>query len=167
MNIYLIVIGILLIFIGINISKFKPISHFTPVNIPDLHSKERNTVKPFKSTSIPVHSEPNIYLQDTRKNYSTLPPVNPIAKQSIIKDNIQVSPDLYINQTYDSKYTLVNSPPPESANELYYSGGTNQLIQIPLQYNNPYEPEQLRSQDILITPYNRIKYSSGGNCSDP
>ena len=33
----------------------------------------------------------------------------------------------------------------------------NTLVSIPLQYNNP-NKESLRSQQILITPYNCIRY---------
>jgi hypothetical protein len=83
-----------------------------------------------------------------------------MVKGTVIKKQIPASPDLYFTQTYDTHNTLINSPPLESTNELYYSGGLNQLIQIPLQYNSPSDFEQLRSQDILITPYNRIKYST-------
>ncbi len=48
---------------------------------------------------------------------------------------------------------LPASYPPELSNDL-----SKNLINIPLQYNDPTR-EQLRSQPILITPYNRIKYS--------
>jgi hypothetical protein len=69
--------------------------------------------------------------------------------------------DLYYPNNYDSNYYTIGSSSTdlENTNQLYYSGGTTEMIKIPLQYNVPYEPEQLRSQDILITPYNRIKYS--------
>jgi hypothetical protein len=32
------------------------------------------------------------------------------------------------------------------------------MIEIPLQMNYPNDNEQLRSQKILVTPYNKIKY---------
>ena len=163
MNIYLIIIAILLIFIGINMSK---ISKFIPVNTPGGIQKDTSTVEASNSNNVPIHEEPNVYLLDTRIEYPTSPPVNPNVKKSILKKRIQASPDLYFNQTYDSKNALVDSPPVESTNELYYSGGTNQLIQIPLQYNDLHNQEQLRSQNILITPYNRIKYSMEASCQE-
>jgi hypothetical protein len=42
-------------------------------------------------------------------------------------------------------------------NQLLYSGGMNNLIKIPLQ---TIDSSMLRTQDVLITPYNRIKYSN-------
>ena len=69
---------------------------------------------------------------DTRYMYPLLAPVNPIVREATI------------------------GPKEE------YSGGYAELLKIPLQMNDPNNSEQLRSQNILITPYNRIKYSS--NC---
>jgi hypothetical protein len=80
---------------------------------------------------------------DSRYKYPLLPPVNTNVMNSVIKNDIPFS-----------------NPDSGPGNQLVYSGGTNQLIQIPLQYNDPFQPEQLRSQNILITPYNRIKYST-------
>jgi hypothetical protein len=92
--------------------------------------------------------------------YPTLPPVNPMALQRIIKTDIPANPDLYTSQTYESSDYILDTPPTEGTNELLYSGGNTELIRIPLQYNYPYN-EQLRSQPVLITPYNKVKY---GNC---
>ena len=162
MNIYLIIIGILIIVLGSMSSAcftnmFK--SKFTPLNlnqgsenIPRVPEAYGTLPKPF--------SEIDTHNFDTRYRYPYNPPVNPMATRSVIKNEIPASPDLYFTQTYDSRNTLIDSPPVGSSNELYYSGGLNKLIQIPLQYNSPSEFEQLRSQDVLITPYNRIKYSS-------
>ena len=157
MNLYLIIIGILLVMLGTK-NCFTSVSKFTPMNIPDLNQKSM-TPSPFNVLPAAKY-EPNVYLLDSRYQYPYNPPVNPVTRETVIKKNIKASPDLYFTQTYDSQNTLIDSPPQESTNELYYSGGLNQMIQIPLQFNNPYEPEQLRSQDILITPYNRIKYST-------
>jgi len=71
---------------------------------------------------------------DTRYSFRFSQPVNPIVGNSTIGDKSE------------------------------YSGGYAELLNIPLQMNNPNESEPLRSQKVLITPYNRIKYSSNGNC---
>ena len=162
MNIYIVIIGILIIILGsISSSCFKNLfkSRFTPVNFPDI--KYTGDLVPTAVGVLPKPTlEQDTHFMDSRYQYRYNPPVNPnVARGSVIKRVIPASPDLYFTQTYDTHNTLIDSPPVESTNELYFSGGLNQLIQIPLQYNDPYEPEQLRSQDILITPYNRIKYS--------
>jgi hypothetical protein len=74
---------------------------------------------------------------DSRYKYPVNPPVNPNVKQTTITR-------------------------PKEGSLLNYSGGQNELLNIPLQFNVPNDNEQLRSQPILITPYNRIKYSN--NC---
>ena len=141
MNVYLIIIALLILYIGISSSCFKNISKFTPVTsgIPDITDTKQNE-------PLPLRNSPNVYNFDTRMKYNYLPPVNPNVTQSVIVDNIPASPELNFF--------------PGNDNLLNYSGGETQLIQIPLQYNDPYEPEQLRSQEILITPYNRIKYGT-------
>ena len=160
MNLYLIIIGILIMVLGsMSSACFSNIfkSKFTPLNLPS----ENNPVIPVAYGTLPkAVAEIDTHNYDTRYRYRYNPPVNPMATSSVIKKKIEASPDLYFTQTYDSHNTLIDSPPAESTNELYYSGGLNELIQIPLQYNSPSSSEQLRSQDILITPYNRIKYSS-------
>jgi hypothetical protein len=156
MNIYLIIIGILIIVLG-SMSSACFTSKFTPLNLPS--EKTQGLPEPYGTLPRPV-SEIDTHNFDTRYRYPYNPPVNPMATRSVIKNQITASPDLYLTQTYDSQHTLIDSPPAGSSNELYYSGGLNTLIQIPLQYNSPSSSEQLRSQEILITPYNRIKYSS-------
>jgi len=79
----------------------------------------------------PLHNE-------SRYRYPYSPPVHPQMEELTITD------------------ILPKSYPPEVAEGL-----SSELINIPLQYNDPTR-EQLRSQPILITPYNRIKYS--GQC---
>ena len=104
--------------------------------------------------------EENIYItEDTRMQYPLLPPVNPMIRRRVIRDTIPANPDLYTSQTYTTNDSVLDTPS-VNTNELLYSGGETQMLSIPLQFNYPYN-EQLRSQDILITPYNKIKY---GNC---
>ena len=75
-------------------------------------------------------------------------------------NSIPTNNDLYTTQNYSTNDYDLNQPINNNTNQLNYSGGSTQLIKIPLQMNEPYN-EQLRSQEILITPYNKIKY---GNC---
>jgi len=163
MNFYLIIIGILIVLLGLNVNMFKNISKFTPVNIPAAsETVQRQVPEAENQYQTEIRPQANFtepYLLDSRYQYKYQAPVNTNVKQSVIRKHISASPDLYYTQTYNAKNALVDSPPVEATNELYYSGGHGQIIQIPLQYNVPNEPEQLRSQDIFITPYNRIKYS--------
>ena len=125
MNIYLIIIGILLIYMGFS----GTISKFTAVNT-------SNNIESILSDSNDIY--------ESRKMYPYSPPVNTNVQKMIVKKTIQCSSDLYsgdINNT----------------NELNYSGGTAQMIEIPLQWNVP-TGEVLRSQKILVTDYNRNKY---------
>ena len=129
-------------------------SNFTPVDsgIPAVEELPKPIVPKF---------EQNVYeTEDTRMMYPLLPPVNPMALQRVIKSDIPANPDLYSSQTYESSDYILDTPPTANTNQLLYSGGNTELISVPLQYNYPY-PEQLRSQPVLITPYNKIKY---GNC---
>jgi hypothetical protein len=107
----------------------------------------------FKTKEINSKEQP-VYKLDTRYDYPLNPPVNPIAYKSVILNSVPVSKDLYSNEEMESTETM-------DTNQLNYSGGSTQLIKIPLQFNEPYN-EQLRTQEILITPYNKIKY--GINC---
>ena len=102
-----------------------------------------------------------IYKLDTRYQFPTVPPVNPISYKTNLLNEIPVDKDLYSNQEYVEGYILDQNNNFKT-NQLNYSGGTTQMIKIPLQMNEPFE-EQLRSQEILITPYNRVKYSTT-NC---
>ncbi len=83
--------------------------------------------------------------EDTRYKYPNNPPVNPIVKKSIIQTVVPA------NDTFGT--------PLEETNTLLYSGGLGELIKIPLQMNVP-EKEMLRSYNVLITPYNKVKYSN-------
>jgi hypothetical protein len=104
-----------------------------------------------------------VYKLDTRYDYPLNAPVNPIAYKSVVLNSVPVSKNLYSNQEIDSTGYILNENMNENqdTNQLNYSGGSTQLIKIPLQFNEPYN-EQLRTQDVLITPYNKIKY--GMNC---
>ena len=153
-NSYLIIIVSLLAFYYILMLYIKQQSKFTPVDsgIPAVEQSE---------TVIPIAEEPNTYLtEDTRMQFPLLPPVNPNARKRIIQNVIPANPDLYSSQPYSTPEHILDTPPTENTNQLVYSGGQTSMIKIPLQYNYPYS-DQLRSQDILITPYNKVKY---GNC---
>ena len=102
----------------------------------------------------------NVYQNDSRYVYQYDPPVNPITGLSKIVDTLSPSPDLYtpFNNFYDvndSEHSILDN---QGLNELNYSGGSTKLIKIPLQMNAPNEYEQLRSQNVLVTPYNKNKY---------
>ena len=86
---------------------------------------------------------------DTRYQYPFNAPVNPMVSKSTRTDVMVPSTDLYS--------PLFNNT---NLNQLTYSGGNTQLLRIPLQMNYPNSDEILRSQDILVTPYNRVKYST-------
>ena len=101
-----------------------------------------------------------VYLNDTRYNYPLTPPVNPNVYKTEVINSIPVNTDLYTSQEYSTTDYILDQPTISNTNQLNYSGGSTQLIKIPLQMNEPFD-EQLRSQEILITPYNKIKY---GNC---
>jgi hypothetical protein len=153
-NIYLAIILILMVFFCSVIFYLKnQQSHFTPVEsgIPAVSkTPEVFYVKP----------EPNVYqTEDTRMEYPNLPPVNPIARQRIISRDIPAERDLFNNQEYGTTYYMLDTPPASDTNQLISSSGPDEMIKIPLQYNEPYN-EQLRSQDILVTPYNKIKYGT-------
>ena len=108
----------------------------------------------FRNVSRFTNVEPteNVYKLDSRYQFPYNPPVNPMAMESTITNSIPASPELFYGST--------------NTNELRYSGGDSQLISIPLQYNYPNGTEMLRSQPILITPYNRVKYSPGPPTND-
>ena len=154
-NNYLMIIISLIGFYIFVIIYFKYIQtlKFTPVtsNIPDVQKAE---------TPITLLPEPNVYLtEDTRIQSPLSPPVNPIARKRIIQKNIPANRDLYNSQTYETKDYVLDTPETPNTNQLIYSGGETQLIKIPLQFNEPNQ-EQLRTQEILITPYNKVKYGT-------
>ena len=125
--------------------------------------KDKFEVVPVKK-SVSFSKESNVYQLDSRYKYPDNPPVNPITEYSQVVSKIIPSNDLYtpFNNYYeisDSEYSILDNP---TLNELNYSGGSTKLIKIPLQMNEPNHYEQLRSQNELITPYNKIKYSN--NC---
>ncbi len=100
----------------------------------------------------------DVYHLDTRFEYPTKPPVNPNVYKSLLVSSVPVSNDLYNTQDYNTPGFILDQPENnEDTNQLNYSGGSTQIIKIPLQMNEPYN-EQLRSQEVMITPYNKIKY---------
>jgi len=100
----------------------------------------------------------NVHELDSRYRYPELPPVNPMVNGSFVETSIPSSSDLYSSQTYTTPYTLLDQPD-NITNELNYSGGSTNMIKIPLQYNEPFE-EPLRTQAILVNDFNKIKYGT-------
>jgi hypothetical protein len=153
-NTYLYIILVLLAFFCAIIFFFKnQQSHFTPVEsgIPNVEMKPK---------PIYMKQEPNVYqTQDTRMEYPLLAPVNPIARRRTIQTDLPAERDLFNNQEYGTNYYMLDTPAAIDTNQLLTSGGPTQMIKIPLQFNEPYD-EQLRTQDILITPYNKVKYGT-------
>ena len=121
--------------------------------------KNRSKFGEMKSTQ-PESVEKQVYQLDTRNEYPTVPPVNPVMYNAVLINSIPVDKGLYSQQDPTSfGYNIDENQNTEATNQLEYSGGSTQLLKIPLQMNEPYN-EQLRSQDILITPYNKIKYGT-------
>jgi hypothetical protein len=131
------------------------------------YKKTNNTPKSnFNNTTKSNFSEiknedKQVYHLDTRFEYPTIPPVNPIAYKSLVVNNVPVDKGLYSNQEIGKMGYILdqNNVNVQYNNQLETSGGNMELIKIPLQFNDPYD-EQLRTQEILITPYNRIKYKN-------
>jgi len=110
----------------------------------------------------PGVQQTDVYHLDTRFNYPTVPPVNPMAYKTIIRTSVPVEHGLFSTQeNIKNGYILDQNGQNglDSTNQLDYSGGSTKLLKIPLQMNEPYN-EQLRTQEVLITPYNRIKYDT-------
>ena len=114
----------------------------------------------------PGAEQTDVYHLDTRFNYPTVPPVNPMAYKTIVRTSVPVEHGLFSTQEnikngYTESYILDQNSQNnlDSTNQLDYSGGSTKLLKIPLQMNEPYN-EQLRTQEVLITPYNRIKYDN-------
>jgi hypothetical protein len=156
-NDYLAIVAVLLAFYVVMMLYLKygyRASQFTPVDsgIPDVERPPQ---------LVPILPQRNVYeTEDTRMQYPLLPPVSPMVRGTIRKDVIPANQDLYTSQSYDTSNGILDTPPTQNTNELLYSGGDTQMISVPLQYNYPYN-EQLRSSNILVTPYNKIKF---GNC---
>ena len=95
---------------------------------------------------------------DTRYTNPLVPPVYPNAYNTDVLNSVPVDKNLYTDQDFSTNEYILDEQKIGNTNQLNYSGGSTQLIKIPLQYNEPHN-EQLRTQEVLITPYNRIKYS--------
>ena len=146
-NGYLILVASLLAFYFIFMLYIKTTSKFSPIESKLSRFEPNDNINTYET-------------EDTRMQFPLLPPVNPNARKSNIKSFVVAEPGLYSSQTYETSDYLLDTPPTQNTNQLIYSGGETQLINIPLQYNYPYN-EQLRTQQVLVTPYNKIKY---GNC---
>ncbi len=128
---------------------YKQNSKFSPIDsrIPNIETQDYN---------INLKAEPNVYqTEDTRMQFSALPPVNPMVRKRVIIDSEPVSQDLF-TPYFDTEFSILDTPPTPNTNEL----NGNNLIEYPLQMNYPNENEILRSQKILVTDYNKIKYGS-------
>jgi hypothetical protein len=133
--------------------KFTPVSSGIPaVTAPTTYNPQ------IQGTTTPPLQKDVHYL-DTRYDYQYQPPVNPMVEQSVIYTSLPANEDLYTQGNYESKYPLLEQPPNGPTNQLNYSGGETQMISIPLQKNYPYG-DNVRSNDILITPYNKIKFGT-------
>jgi hypothetical protein len=132
---------------------------FTPVHsgIPAVTAPTIYNPLP-QGTNSPEIQE-DIHSFDTRYQYKYQPPVNPMVKESVIYKTLPANEDLYTQGNYESKYSLLEQEPNGPTNQLNYSGGETQMISVPLQKNYPYG-DNVRSNDILITPYNKIKYGT-------
>jgi hypothetical protein len=133
MNLYLFIIGVLIILLSLKECK----SNFSPLNLPEQNGPVGVTQN-YGNEIQGVENFVEPYQLDTRYRYPYSPPVNSTVTKSVITTQVPGSPELF----------------GESAENLL---GDQKLIKIPLQYNSPYN-EQLRTQEVLITPYNRIKY---------
>ena len=154
-NCYLLITVSLLAFFAIVLLYIKYFyQSFTPLTsgIPAVEAAtSENMVRPLL--------EKDTHLYDTRYKYPYLPPVNPMVEESVIYNSLPANDDLYKEGNYETKYNILNQPANGITNQLDYSGGKTQMISIPLQKNYPYN-ESLRSNDILITPYNVNKYGT-------
>jgi hypothetical protein len=149
MNYLIILIALIVFFYIIKIYLKKKNSTFNKTTLDEVNQNNQNTEQ--------------VYKLDTRYDYPLNPPVNPMVYKSIVLNSVPASTELYSNQEMNATGYILNENSNEGngTNQLNYSGGSTQLIKIPLQFNEPYN-DQLRSQEVLITPYNRIKY--GMNC---
>ena len=141
MDTYLIIIILFVLVYLFNQNK----SSFSPIDT--INTSSNYEIKP---------SSDSIY--NSRLEYPYNPPVNSNVKDSVVFNRIVPSSELYSNLAMvNGGKQLGPEPVQDNTNELYYSGGTSQILEIPLQYNYP-NNEILRSQKILITDYNRNKY---------
>ena len=131
---------------------------FTPTTsgIPAIQKQDYN---PLPHGTTPPQVQQDTHMLDTRYTYPYSPPVNPMVKESIIYTTLPANEDLYTQGGYETNYSILEQPPNGTTNQLDYSGGKTQMIVVPLQKNYPYD-ENVRSNNILITPYNINKYGT-------
>jgi len=125
-------------------------SSMSPIGVLNRYSRNENYLYQGQDNDVQKH--------DSRYIFSDLPPVNPIIVGTELENVIPVEHDLYSTQGYIAPYTQLDNSSPGLTNQLDYSGGLGKMIKIPLQYNVP-NNEQLRSQVVLVTDYNKIKYT--------
>lgn len=160
MNVYLLWSLVFVVIVYLFYLFFKK-SKFVPTNIPDIPDQPNlKRVSPLIPVLPSIPSE-NVHYEDTRYQFPYSPPVNPIVAKTVLEKKIEATNYTPINDLINTSYSVVGNTPVQDTNELIYSGGKTELLKIPLQMNEPNSFEQLRSQDVLITPYNRIKYSNG------
>jgi hypothetical protein len=157
---YLYTVAVLILFfIGIILYLkygYQAASTFKNIDEPDYILFENGP--PVKEPLPVIKEEPPVYKRDSRYVYSTLPPVNVNVDSSVVQTSIPVEYDLYTTQGCIAQ-TLLDQPADDHTNQLVYSGGDTQMITIPLQDNYPYN-EALRTQKVLVTPYNKVKYGT-------
>ena len=93
---------------------------------------------------------------DTRRVYPLVAPVNPkMLRNTRIIQSEPVSPYLFTRQEYSDEYYELDQP------EIGYSNQLNNnkaIFEMPLQIDNKTK-DFIRTQDIMVTPYNYIKYN--------
>jgi hypothetical protein len=160
MYVYLITAIIFIVVIYLLCLFLKKSKFFVPTNIPDVPNEPNVKVVSPNIPVMPSIPSENVHYEDTRYTYPYSPPVNPIVAKTVLQKTIEATNYTPINDLINTDYSVVDNRPVGDTNELIYSGGKTELLKIPLQMNEPNSFEQLRSQDVLITPYNRIKYSN-------
>ena len=159
MNVYVIWVVIFIVIVYLLFLFFKK-SKFVPINVPDIPNQPNLKPVSPKIPILPSVPSENVHYEDSRYKYPLSPPVNPIVAKTVLEKKIEATNYTPINDLLNMPYSLVDNVTAQDTNELIYSGGKTELLKIPLQMNEPNSYEQLRSQDVLITPYNRIKYSN-------
>jgi len=154
-NCYLGIFDCLLLFFLLVVLYTRSNFEVLPADKPEPVFKE----PPYVSITRP---DENAYQYDSRYAFNYDPPVNPIVQFSKVIRKIKPESELYTPfdnyyEINDSEHSILDNN--DQLNELNYSGGSTKMYEIPLQLNDPGNTlEQLRSQNILVTPYNKIKY---------
>lgn len=83
-----------------------------------------------------------------------------VPPEKIFQYTSEIGKKIYLGMDTDSRLSFPNNPPLYTTERKTSDEGGYELINIPLQKNS--QDEYLRGQKILITEYNKFKYSS--NC---